>query len=375
MKNKILIPPFPLEKHMRVKFYHLIVAIVFMLSACADKKQTIIAENEFYVCSMDPQVMEKENIPCPICRMPLTKTIIDKTQMQFIKLNKEQMLLANIKVDTARYELIGRENTLTGVFTPNQNKSEQISARINGRIEQLYFKIIGEQINVGDKLYDLYSRELLLAQEEYLLSYEKSTLFTDGGENILFAAKNKLLLWGLNDKQIKELEKSKQPQITNTIYSKVAGVITEIPLKEGDYLSEGTKIYKLTDLNSLWVEAQLYTNELGYLEEGNKVEITSDAYPDERIEGTVIFTNPELQEQSKINLIRVEIDNSKKIFKAGMQAYVVLKSEQKNLHGLNSQKIKRMRKLFLQVVIYVHLLFLELHLLYLEKLPPIQNLK
>jgi Cu(I)/Ag(I) efflux system membrane fusion protein len=143
------------------------------------------------------------------------------------------------------------------------------------------------------------------------------------------AAKSKLLLGGLNEQQVNELEITKQAKITNTIYSKAAGTITEIALKEGDYVNEGTMIYKMADLSSLWVEAQLYTNELGYLEEGKKVEIVADAYPDERIDGIVIFVNPELQQQSKINLIRAAVNNSRMLFKPGMQAYVVLKSENK----------------------------------------------
>jgi Cu(I)/Ag(I) efflux system membrane fusion protein len=303
--------------------------VLFFFTSCNNKKQETIGENEFYVCSMDPQIMEKQPGPCPICKMPLAKTIIDKSQMQFIKLNDEQMQLGNIKVDSVSYSSIGRESTLTGTFAINQNKTEQVSARISGRIDQLYYKIIGEQVKAGDKLYDLYSRELLLAQEEYLLVLEKSKLLNDKGQTIIFSAKNKLLLWGLNEEQIKELETTQLTKITNTIYSKVSGTITEIPLKEGDYVNEGTKIYKLADLSSLWVEAQIYTNELAYLTEANKVEITPEAYPDEHISGTIIFVNPELQEQSKINLIRVEVDNSKQLFKPGMQAYVILKANEK----------------------------------------------
>jgi Cu(I)/Ag(I) efflux system membrane fusion protein len=306
-----------------------VVSLMFALPSCKNKKAEQIGENEFYVCSMDPQIMEKQPGPCPICKMPLTKTIIDKSQMQFIKLNDEQMELGNIKVDSVRSSFISRENTLTGTFGINQNKTEQVSAKINGRIDQLYYKILGEQVNEGDKLYDLYSRELLLAQEEYLLVFEKSKLLNEGGKVILTSAKNKLLLWGLNEQQIKELETTKQTKITNTIYSKISGVITEISLKEGDYVNEGTKIYKLADLSSLWVEAQLYSNELGYLLEGGMVDIIAEAYPDERIKGNIFFINPELQEQSKINLVRVEVDNSRHLYKPGMQAYVILKSDQK----------------------------------------------
>ncbi len=309
--------------------YIFLFSCLFIFAACNSKKQEVIGENEFYVCSMDPQVAEKQAGLCPICKMPLAKTTIDKSEMQFIKLNDEQMLLGNIKVDSALYSFIGRESTLTGIFSIDQNKTEQVSARINGRIEQLHYKILGEQVNVGDKLYDLYSRDLLLAQEEYLLLLEKSEVLSDNDHTVLASSINKLLLAGLNESQIKELETTKQAKITNTIYSKVEGVITEIPLKEGDYVNEGTGIYKFANLSSLWVETQLYSNELKYLEEGYRVEVVAEAFPNEHIFGTVFFANPELQEKSKINIIRIEVNNVNKLFKPGMQAYVILKSEVK----------------------------------------------
>ena len=299
----------------------------FWLVSCNRKPKTILAENEYYVCSMDPQVMEKQPGSCPICKMPLAKTVIDKTQLNIIKLNAEQIKLANVKVDTVKISSIGKEVILTGEFSINQNKTEQISVRTNGRIEKLYHKVTGEEIKAGEAVYDLYSQELLLAQEEYLIAFDKLGLVD--GTNILSATKNKLLLWGLSEQQISELEKTKEAKITNTVYSKVSGTITEIPIKEGDYVLEGAKIYKVADLSTLWVDAQIYSNELGILEEGKKVEIIPDAFPEEATEGTITFSNPELQSGSKINLVRVEVKNPNGKFKPGMQAYVVHHSDEK----------------------------------------------
>lgn len=298
-----------------------------LLVSCNNKSKEVLAENEYYVCSMDPQVLEKQPGMCPICKMPLTKAIIDKNEMNIIKLNPEQIKLANVKVDTVRKSSIGKETTLTGVFTVNENKTEQIASRINGRIEKLYHKILGEEIKAGEPVYDLYSRQLMLAQEEYLITIDKSKLL--GGASVISSAKNKLQLWGLSPGQISELEKTKQSKIVNAIYSKVSGAITEISVKEGDNIEEGTKIYKLADLSSLWVEAQFYSNELGLLEEGKKVEIIPEGMPEEITEGAITFSSPELQEETKINLVRVEVDNSRKKLRPGMQAYVIHHSEEK----------------------------------------------
>ncbi len=301
---------------------------ILILVACNSKQKEVIGDNEFYVCSMDPQVMEKQMGMCPICKMPLAKVTIDKTQLHLIKLNEEQVKLGNIKTDTVRMDSIWEEKTLTGVFTINQNLQQQISSRFNGRIEKLYFKIPGQEIRQGDLIYEVYSRDLMLAQEEYIFSLERSGMFS-GDDGLIESAKNKLLLWGLTEEQIKKLEEEKKANITNPIYSKVSGVIMEIPFREGDYIDEGSAIFKLADLSNLWVEAQVYSNELNQIGLNNKLLVIPEAYPEEQIVGEIDFSNPELQIGSKINLIRVKIPNSRRQFIPGMMAFVVLRSKPK----------------------------------------------
>ncbi len=296
----------------------------FFLSGCISKTKEHIAENEFYVCSMDPQVMEKEPGLCPICKMVLTKKVIDKTDQNLIKLNKEQIRLGNIQTDTVRTDSISSSKTFTGIFAINQNSQQQIAARYNGRIEKLYFKVPGQEIKWGDLLYKVYSRDLMLAQEEYLFALEKAKLLSGGATNLIESAKNKLLLWGFTEFQVQTLEKDKEPKIVVEIRSKVSGVITEIPFKEGDYINEGATLYKLTDLNSLWVEAQVYANELDFISEGEKVEVIPQAFPDETLQGEIDFSNPEMQPETKINLIRIKVPNEHKKFVPGMMVSVII---------------------------------------------------
>jgi len=300
---------------------------IAVLTSCNRKPKEVLTENEYYVCSMDPQVLEKQPGMCPICKMPLAKTTIDKNQINIIKLNAEQKKLANVKVDTVRISSIGKETVLNGVFAINESGTEQISSRVNGRIEKLYHKVLGEEIKIGEPIYDIYSRQLMLAEDEYLIAIEKSKLL--GGVSVIRAAKNKLLLLGLSGNQIAELEKRKQSKITTTVYSKVSGTITEISIKQGDNVNEGTKIFKLADLNTLWVEAQVYSDELDLLGAGKKVEIIPEGMPEEVTEGEITFINPELQNASKINLVRIQVDNSRKKFKPGMQVYVTIHSDEK----------------------------------------------
>src|SRR3989344_3017695 len=104
-------------------------SFLLLLLSCNNKSKELVDENEFYTCSMDPQVMEKEMGICPICKMPLTKVMIDKTQLHLIKLSDEQIKLGNIKTDTIKIDSIWDEKTLTGIFAINQNSQQQVSSR------------------------------------------------------------------------------------------------------------------------------------------------------------------------------------------------------------------------------------------------------
>ncbi|MCX6312811.1 MAG: efflux RND transporter periplasmic adaptor subunit [Bacteroidetes bacterium] len=295
------------------------ISILFViLVSCNSKPKEILREDEFYLCSMDPQVMEKLPGLCPICKMPLAKTTIDNSKWNLIKLSKDQIKLGNITTDTVRMGTVFDEKTLTGIVAVNENLVQEISSRFAGRIEKLYYKIPGQEVKVGDLIYEIYSRDLMLAEEEYIAA---------GNNALKMSSKNRLLLWGLTEDQIGNLAKGNEAEIVTPIYSKVSGTITDIPNKEGDYVDEGSVIFKLADLHSLWVEAQIYASDMNGLSEGDHVIVTTEAFPEEVIDGTVDFMNPEFQSESKISLIRVNIPNPQRKFVPGMMASVVLKSK------------------------------------------------
>src|SRR5436309_2967166 len=132
----------------------LIFIFCLILVSCNRKPKEVLGANEFYACSMDPQIMEKQPGICPICKMALTKVTVDNSKMNLVKLSDEQIKLGNIKTDTIKTGIIGDEITLTGIFSVNQNLVQEISSRYFGRIEKLYFKIPGQEIKEGDLIYE-----------------------------------------------------------------------------------------------------------------------------------------------------------------------------------------------------------------------------
>lgn len=311
-----------------------LMGLTVLWESCESKSTEKVADNVFYTCSMDPQIMEKKPGTCPICKMALTKVVIDPNMKnQGLKLSDQQKQLANVQVETVALQLLGEEITLAAMLTENKDKLSTVTARISGRIEKLLVRNVGEYVRAGQPIYEIYSEELSASQRDFLIASQKQKLLKDTDINfkqLVEAAKNKLLLWGMSDAQIAELESSEQPNNKLIVNSKYAGVVSEVLAEQGSYLSEGSTILKLSDLSMLWAEAQLYVTELPFLNQTKEALVEIPYYAERTIKGQVTFVNPELQPSSKIVTIRVDIPNSQRDYQPGMQAYITLKGKVKN---------------------------------------------
>ena len=317
-----------------MRYFIIIIITFFFLTSCKKRKEITKESDSYYTCSMHPQVVEYKPGNCPICKMKLTlveKKITIKNDE--IQLSDQQILLGNIQTDTIRSGTIDDQIVLTATLNFDQTKSASVSSRVMGRIEKLYFKNIGDYVKKGSSLYDVYSEELNNAKQEYLLLLDKQKVFATETaidfDQLLQSAINKLLLWGITENQIQELAKNKKATATTTFYSTASGYITTLEVLEGDYVMEGGTIVKLADLSSLWAEAQIYSS--GFLEI-NRNSIATVMLPDfngKEIKGRVEFINPEINPNTRINLIRVAIPNTEMQLKPGMSAYVILKSPQR----------------------------------------------
>ena len=306
---------------------------MLLISSCKNKKETAKESDIYYTCSMDPQVIESRPGKCPICHMQLTP--VKKTNAENkdeVLLSEQQIQLGNIQTDTMRIGSIGDQLVLTATLNFDPMKASSVSSRVMGRIEKLYFKNLGDFVGKGVPLYDLYSEELNNAKQEYLLALDRKKFFVDETvmdfDQLLQSAKNKLHLWGMSNAQVAELARIKKASPTTTFYSTASGYITALDFKEGDYVMEGGTIVKLADLSSLWAEAQVYTSQLSAIDRNGIALVQLPDLEGKEIKGRIEFVNPEINPDTRINLIRVSIPNTGNQLKPGMPAYVVLKSQQ-----------------------------------------------
>lgn len=303
---------------------------LLLISSCKSKTEVAANPDVYYTCSMDPQVVESKPGKCPICHMELTA--VSKSSQQAnddqLSLSPEQMQLGNIRVDTIGKQMVGNQITLTGTLNFDETKMNDVSARVGGRIEKLFFKKSGDYVSKGAPLYEIYSEELNNAKQEYLLAVQKKEALGNSLVNfddLIAAAKNKLLLWGMSEQQIKNLSRKTLGNPNTTFYSTDAGYITQLNVQEGDYVAEGSSIVKLSGLSTLWVEAQVYATELPELNNAKNVTVEIPDIPGKKITGTISFQNPELNPSARINLVRISIPNKDHALKPGMAAFITVK--------------------------------------------------
>ncbi|MES2376784.1 MAG: efflux RND transporter periplasmic adaptor subunit [Bacteroidota bacterium] len=312
------------------KLIYILLLFTVSVTACKQKPRPIVNQQNkvYYTCSMHPQVHEEHDGNCPICGMKLIKVeTTDAASANTITLNATQMQLAGIQTDTIREENTGSEKTLTGTVTTNENTAAEFSARLAGRVQQLFVRAIGEKVAIGQPVYSLYSEDLQEAEKEYLLAKQQQKVLHNPDvdyNQLINAAENKLKLWGLSTSQIKTLASTQKVSATTIILSNVAGTISDIAIHEGDYITEGMTILKTQGLNSLWVEAQLYASETAHYKVNDAVNVSLPDLVGTIIKGKVEFINPELSDASKIDLIRISIPNPEGLVRPGMLAYIAV---------------------------------------------------
>ena len=245
-----------------------------------------------------------------------------------LMLSESQIKLANITTQKVTMKPVGQTQLLNGVLAVDEENSQVISSRIRGRIEKLFSKETGKPIRKGEPLYEIYSEELLTLQQEFLLAKEQ---FESLGkqesryESFYKTAERKLLLYGMSSNEVEQLKKSGIQKQRIMFVSPASGIVADINVSEGQYVSEGALLYRIENTDKLWVEAELYPDEIAFVKPGDRVGVRVSGYESMPLEATVVFLSPEYRANTQIMVMRGVIPNSDSKFKPGMQAQVLFK--------------------------------------------------
>ncbi|MBB6611667.1 efflux RND transporter periplasmic adaptor subunit [Pontibacter sp. Tf4] len=311
----------------------LLLTLAIVVAACSGEEHKHAEGTETtYTCPMHPQIVQNEPGTCPICFMDLVPVSKGGDKDGELMLSDSQIALGNIKVKRVKYGDVNSNTILTGRLVLDETATEVISSRAAGRIDKLYLKETGQPVKQGQPLYQLYSEQLLTLQQEYLLALKQNQEL--GKENPRFAsfldaAKKKLLLYGLTEGQIRGLAKSGRTDARVTFVAPRSGIVTEVSAAEGQYVTEGSVLYKLSDLGSIWVEAELYPQEIAGIKTGDEVKVTVQGAADP-VTANVTFLSPEFRAGSQVAVLRAELPNKQGNYMPGMQATITLPGKNSN---------------------------------------------
>jgi len=310
------------------------------LTASHDHSGEVSSEEkpEFYTCSMHPQIKQPSPGKCPLCGMDLIPVFNGQggeDGPRELTMSPRAMKLAEVQSVPVERKFVTADVRMVGKVEYDETKMAYITSWVPGRLDRLFVDYTGVLVQQGDHLVELYSPELLQAQEELIsavstasdLAKSQSEYLKGRGQTNVESSREKLRLWGLGEEQIQAIETRGEATDHITINSPISGVVVHKNAVEGMYVKTGSQIYTIADLSELWVKLDAYESDLVWLHYGQTVEFRTEAYPGEVFTGKIAFIDPILNAKTRTVKIRVNLPNPEGKLKPDMFVRAVVKSQ------------------------------------------------
>jgi len=251
----------------------------------------------------------------------------------------DPVTVQNIGVRTAVAEeqILSRHVRSVGRVDFDEERLSRLHPKTEGWVEKLYIDKTGEQISKNTILLSLYSPQLVSSQQEYLLALNSLDVLSksptedirQGALDLVSSSRDRLELLDVPAHQIRELEKTRKIKKNLHIHSPFDGVIINIGAREGQYVTPTTQLYKIADLSKVWVFADVYENEVSWIQEGDPVEMKLSAIPGKVFTGRVGYIYPYAEAKTRTIKVRLEFDNPDMLLKPDMFADVTIHAQRK----------------------------------------------
>ena len=302
--------------------------ILFHHSQKNEIKPSQLAETSkgtIWTCSMHPQIRMNEPGKCPICGMdliPLAHSGTVSVDPDAILMSKDAAQLANVLTTVVTKHKPVKEVRLYGKVQADERLFQSQTSHVPGRIERLNLNFTGEPVVKGQVLAEIYSPELITAQQELLETSKTKQLQPELYE----ASKEKLRQWKLTDNQIAKIENSGLIQNNFEVLSNTSGTVTARRVNNGDHVSEGTVLFDIADLSKVWIMFDAYESDLQFLHVGENLSFSLQALPGQDFHGNIIFIDPVIDPVTRVAKIRVETGNKSGKLKPEMFATGIVAS-------------------------------------------------
>ncbi len=351
-----------------MKFAYSLVGLIVMvasftiISSCENKVKDDLSQHEehkeVYTCPMHPQIIRDQPGTCPICGMDLVKKESGGEKSMDVDLDAllrptNEFVVSSIPVTSIQKRNEQIEIDALGNITYDTRQAGSISSRVAGRIEKLYVRYQYQKITKGQRILDIYSPEIMTAQQNLLFLLKNDPANT----SFIQAAKEKLLLLGMGSKQLQQVIESEMPAVTISVYSSYSGhirdgvnaeamntmagdgndisMVTEpLTFKEGMYLQKGQSVFTVYNPDKAWVILNIYGENQGLIKNGNTVRVTPETAPDKDFRATIDFIEPFYRTGNKTLTARAYFNNSSLKIPIGSQVRATVFGNTKEAYWL-----------------------------------------
>ena len=329
-----------------LKVFIPVLAFALIAMACNKRVTTDKPDDvDYYTCTMHPSVRSQDpKGKCPICGMDLvpvmkkgaagtnTTNAVSPTSMGGEEKPEEFTVpLARQQQIGVTYATLGKRpfwHTIraVGVVAYDEQRHWGYVARVDGYVKQLSVFSRGEMVEKGAPLLTLYSPDLLTTQNEFVdllrvrdeAREKENKPVLQSTERLVESARERLRLWNISDAQIAELEKTRQPTETLSLFSPFKGVIQNIAVEQGRKVMNGDHLVDIADLSVVWVWAEFFQDELPMMKKGLPVAISSSSYPGEKFDGEISVIDPFMNETMRTGRVRIDVKNDAFKLRPGM---------------------------------------------------------
>ncbi|HKJ83089.1 MAG TPA: efflux RND transporter periplasmic adaptor subunit [Mariprofundaceae bacterium] len=257
-----------------------------------------------------------------------------------------------VRTATATRETISHDITTMGRIAYDEQLLTRLHPKVKGWIDKLFVSETGSRVKKNTMLLALYSPELVTSEQEYLLALKnadtlKKSPFPDvrrGAEELVRSSRQRLELLDVPAHQMRTINKTRKVIKNLHIHSPFPGIVVHIGIREGEYVTPKTELYRIADLSKVWVYADIYEYELPWVHMGDKTEMHLDALPGRTFHGKITYIYPYLDPKTRTNKVRIEFDNPAMVLKPDMFANVQIRTDRRKTLVIPTEAIIRTGK-------------------------------
>lgn len=328
-----------------ISFAVLLLTLVVLFSSCNNEKEHSHEEGSIYTCPMHPQIIKDEPGNCPICGMALVKkeqntnAAAKNDSLGTLAGPTDEIIMSSLPLTTLEQSEEGMEIKVFGLVQHDNRHIYTLSSRISGRIEKLYVRYRYQYIGKGQKIFEIYSPDLLTGQQNLIFLYKSDP----NNHSLISAARQRLLLLGMNGQQLAHITRTGKPLYSVAIYSPTSGYVTEagfnsnmdiaagnssqeaagnsmsvstptttieLPIKEGMYVDKAQPLFTVIDARHGRISLSIFADGQNLVKGGTPVMIIPDTAPAKKFRATIDRIEPFYEPGSKTLSARVYFNNA-----------------------------------------------------------------